>query len=94
MDWTNSKIIGMQCMQELFFRLGELRCDMLNTWPRLFKGLINSYQPNKSLSSGKSFPHGVYQLFKVWMALSTRSLLDKFIHHLNNRGLLAFRELH
>ena len=27
MDWTNSKIIGMQYMQELFFRLGELRWD-------------------------------------------------------------------
>ena len=26
-DWTKSKIIGMQCMQELFFRLGELRRD-------------------------------------------------------------------
>ena len=26
-DWTNSKIIGMQYMQELFFRLGELRWD-------------------------------------------------------------------
>ena len=27
MDWTNSKIIGMQCMQELMFWLGELRWD-------------------------------------------------------------------
>ena len=28
-DWTNSKIIGMQCMQELFFRLCELRWDIV-----------------------------------------------------------------
>ena len=27
MDWTNSKIIGMQYMQELFLRLGDLRWD-------------------------------------------------------------------
>ena len=28
-DWTNSKIIGMQCMQELFLRLGDLRWDIV-----------------------------------------------------------------
>ena len=33
-------------------------------------------------------------LFKVWMALSTRYPVDKFIHPSNIRGLLAFRELH
>ena len=31
MDWTKRKIIGMQCLQELFFRLGELRCDTIQS---------------------------------------------------------------
>ena len=29
--WTNSKIIGMQCRQELFFQLGELRWDTVQS---------------------------------------------------------------
>ena len=29
--WTNSKIIGMQCRQELFFRPGELRWDTVQS---------------------------------------------------------------
>ena len=28
---TNNKIIGMQCMRELFFRLNELRCDTVQS---------------------------------------------------------------